>query len=84
MSARVATRTGKRKVGIKTTGAQRPKTGEAGEQALAAPGTPAVGPEERFRMIQHAAYYLAEKDGFRSPPDSYWAAAEKEIEERLK
>jgi len=39
--------------------------------------------EERFKMIEAAAYYLAEKDGFRGDPTHYWLAAEKEIEGRL-
>ena len=33
----------------------------------------------RYRMIQDAAYYLAEEDGFRGDPLEYWLAAEKQI-----
>lgn len=35
--------------------------------------------EEKFRMIQEAAYLIAEKDGFHKHPDQYWLAAEKQI-----
>mgnify|MGYP000109059718 CR=1 FL=1 len=47
------------------------------------PARPQVSPEERFRMIQEAAYLIAEQDGFRHHPDHYWFAAERQIAERL-
>ncbi len=40
-------------------------------------------PEERYKMIQDAAYYLAEKDGFHSGAMDYWMAAEIEIDKML-
>ena len=46
-------------------------------------GKPHVSPEERFRMIQTAAYYIAEKDGFSGDPSSYWGQAEQKIFELL-
>lgn len=33
----------------------------------------------RYRMIEVAAYFIAEKDGFASNPFDYWLAAEAEI-----
>jgi hypothetical protein len=39
---------------------------------------------ERFRMIEQEAYFLAEKDGFKGSPDSYWFAAEKQVSEALR
>ena len=36
-------------------------------------------PEHRYRMIEVAAYYLAEKDGFAGSPVEYWIAAELQI-----
>ncbi|GAB4114968.1 MAG: hypothetical protein Fur0026_00140 [Sideroxydans sp.] len=35
--------------------------------------------EERYRMVQDAAYYLAEKDGFKGGAMDYWIAAEAQI-----
>ena len=42
-----------------------------------------VTPEERYRMVQTAAYYIAERNGFRGDSIMYWAAAEAEISARL-
>lgn len=35
--------------------------------------------EQRYRMIEVAAYYIAEKDGFAGNPVDYWIAAELQI-----
>src|SRR3989338_10996660 len=40
-------------------------------------------PEERYCMVQTAAYFIAERDGFCGCPTAYWAAAELEIASRL-
>ena len=45
----------------------------------AEPRKPRVSPEQKFRMIQEAAYLIAEKDGFAHHPDQYWVAAERQI-----
>jgi hypothetical protein len=37
------------------------------------------GNEERYNMIQVAAYYLAERDSFAGSPVEYWAAAELQV-----
>lgn len=37
------------------------------------------GNEERYNMIQVAAYYLAERDSFNGNPLEYWTAAEIQI-----
>jgi hypothetical protein len=43
-----------------------------------------ISNEERYRMIQDAAYHLAEKDGFQPGKEQdYWFAAEKQIESML-
>lgn len=41
--------------------------------------TVSVSPEHRYRMIEVAAYYLAEKDGFAGNPVDYWIAAELQV-----
>ena len=49
--------------------------------AKKAPAKPSA--EERYRMIQSAAYFLAEKDGFQGPATHYWTLAEREIAAHL-
>jgi len=49
-------------------------------------GTPksaTVSGFERYKMIEVAAYYLAEKKGFSGNSTDYWIAAEKEIDKKL-
>ena len=36
-------------------------------------------PEERYRMVETAAYFIAERNSFQGDPAGYWAAAEIEI-----
>jgi hypothetical protein len=38
---------------------------------------------ERYKMIEVAAYYIAEKNGFAGHAADYWIAAEKEIDKKL-
>ena len=47
-------------------------------------GKPAAPtPEQRYRMVQEAAYYIAEKNGFAGGSMDYWIAAEAQIEALL-
>lgn len=39
----------------------------------------ALTPEERYRMIQDAAYYIAERHGFNGDSAYFWSLAEAEI-----
>jgi len=39
--------------------------------------------EQRYRMIQAAAYFLAEKDGFQGSATHYWTLAERQIAAQL-
>jgi len=43
----------------------------------------ALTPEQRYRMIQESAYFIAEKAGFKGDNVKYWLAAEKEISEKF-
>lgn len=43
----------------------------------------AVTPEQRYLMVQEAAYYIAEKDGFAGNPSDYWAQAEAQISQMV-
>lgn len=41
----------------------------------------AISPEERERMIQLAAYHIAERDGFQAGKEQdYWLQAEKQTQ----
>ena len=40
-------------------------------------------PEQRYRMVQEAAYFIAEKNGFVSGSLDYWIAAEAQIDAML-
>lgn len=39
--------------------------------------------EERYLMVQSAAYFIAEKDGFQGCDTEYWARAEQEVARQL-
>jgi hypothetical protein len=39
--------------------------------------------EERYLMVQSAAYFIAEKDGFQGCDTAYWARAEQEVARQL-
>lgn len=39
----------------------------------------AISPEQHYLMVQEAAYYIAEKDGFAGNPAEYWTQAEAQI-----
>jgi len=61
--------------------------GKAGTSASSPSGkiyaTWEPGPEERNEMIRVAAYYMAERDGFKGSKSEYWAAAEYHINQML-
>lgn len=61
---------------------ERKSTRAASEGAT--PQRRAVTAEERYRMIEQAAYFAAERAGFRGDPHSYWVIAEREVDARLK
>jgi hypothetical protein len=60
-----------------TTGKKQPakKTGNSGS---------AIADEQRYRMVQEAAYFIAEKAGFKGDNLQYWLSAEKEIGKKFK
>ena len=43
-----------------------------------------VSAEKRYKMIQDAAYYMAEKSGFSGNTLDHWTKAEKQIDAQLK
>ncbi|MCB5189534.1 DUF2934 domain-containing protein [Methylobacillus arboreus] len=42
-----------------------------------------ISPEERYRMVEVAAYFLAERNSFAGNPVEYWTAAEAQISKLL-
>jgi hypothetical protein len=80
-------KTAVKKVTSKTaTTAKKPATATAKKPAASAKApTPkaAPTPEQRYRMVQDAAYFIAEKNGFVKGSMDYWIAAEAEIEALL-
>ncbi len=48
-----------------------------------APATTTVSAEERYQMIQQAAYFLAERQGFQGDSSGHWIEAERQINEQL-
>ncbi|SNR69798.1 Protein of unknown function [Methylobacillus rhizosphaerae] len=53
----------------------RKTSSKAGTSKAAA----SISAEERYRMIEVAAYFLAESNGFSGDPIAYWATAEAQI-----
>jgi hypothetical protein len=56
--------------------------GSAGKPRKKA-AAPAVTPEQRYRMIQDAAYFIAERNGFVGDNHAYWLQAEQAIDAEL-
>lgn len=42
-----------------------------------------LNPEQRYQMIQDAAYYIAERHGFNGDSAYFWSLAEAEINAKL-
>ena len=72
----------------KTTTAKKAATLAAGKKtpvrkAQAEKAVAMPTPEERYRMVETAAYFIAERHGFQGRSDEHWAAAEFEVAARL-
>jgi hypothetical protein len=62
------------------------KKSAASETKPAVPANKAAAkpsPEERYRMVETAAYFIAEQHGFQGRSDEHWAAAERAIAAKL-
>ena len=51
--------------------------------SAAAPGKNQMSAEERYRMVEVAAYFLAERNHFKGNPVEYWTQAEAQISNLL-
>lgn len=49
-----------------------------------APAKRSISPEEHYHMVQTAAYFRAQRDGFSGDAMNYWIQAEQEVDEMLK
>ena len=49
----------------------------------AASKKPEISPEQRYNLIQEAAYFIAERHGFNGDSAYFWSLAEAEINNRL-
>ncbi len=74
---KAATSTAK-KVAVKKVAAKKPAA-----KKVSTPKSGSVSGFERYKMIEVAAYYMAEKKGFAGNSTDYWVAAEKEINKKL-
>ncbi len=63
----------------KKVAANKPVEAIAVQPTVSEPTATEPTAEERYRMVQTAAYYIAERDGFAGKASDYWIAAELEI-----
>lgn len=70
---KAATKVAAAKAGSAVAG--KPKTAATAAKKTVANPTP----EERYRMVQTAAYFIAEQHGFQGRSDEHWAAAERQV-----
>ena len=70
-----------KKAAPKTPAAKKPAVAKRAAKKTAATWTP--GPEERYRMVQQAAYFIAERHKFNGNPMDFWSAAEAQIAKML-
>ena len=68
----------------KAAAAKKPAA-KAAPVAKAAPAAkkPVLSPEQRYQMIQDAAYFIAERHGFNGDSAYFWSLAEAEINAKL-
>ena len=50
----------------------------------AQPKKSALTPEQRYKMIEETAYFVAERHGFNGDSAYFWSLAEAEVDHRLK
>ena len=78
--------TARRQAGAEGNGRTSSKTGTRRTATATLPrssGRAGISPEQRYRMIQEAAYYHAEKSSFTCDPWQCWLAAEQQIDTQL-
>lgn len=71
-----------KKAAPKAVAAKKPAA-KAAAAVAAVSKKPAVTPEQRYKMIEEAAYYIAERHGFSGDSAYFWSLAEAEISAKL-
>ena len=56
---------------------------KAAAPSAPAPKKPVISPEQRYKMIEQAAYFIAERHGFNGDSAYFWSLAEAEVGNRL-
>ena len=77
-----AKKTPAKKAAPKAVAVKKPAA-KAAPKAVVASKKPALSPEQRYKMIEEAAYYVAERHGFSGDSASFWSLAEAEINAKL-
>jgi hypothetical protein len=72
-----------KKAAPKVVAAKKTAVKKPAAKKVSAPKSGSVSGFERYKMIEVAAYYMAEKKGFAGNSTDYWVAAEKEINKKL-
>jgi hypothetical protein len=73
-----------RAASTKSAAEKKPSTRKSAASATAAAaGKLQMSAEERYRMVEVAAYYLAERNNFAGSPVEYWSQAEAQISSLL-
>lgn len=65
----------------KTTSKKTPTAKAASAKTKSSPRK--ISAEERYKMTEVAAYFLAERNGFKGNPVEYWEQAESQISQLL-
>ena len=74
------------KAAPKAVAEKAPEAVKAAPKAPAAPKAakkPEISPEQRYNLIQEAAYFIAERHGFNGDSAYFWSLAEAEVNTRL-
>ncbi|HYG31677.1 MAG TPA: DUF2934 domain-containing protein [Methylophilaceae bacterium] len=67
----------------RATGEKKTTSRKSAASAAGGAGKIRMGAEERYRMVEVAAYYLAERNNFAGNPVEYWTQAEAQISSLL-
>ena len=72
-----------KKPAAKKPAAKKPAPKKAAIKKTAASKPNKISAEERYRMVEVAAYFMAERNKFAGNPVGYWTAAEVQIKKML-
>lgn len=67
----------------KTVTAKKTVAKKAPAKKVAPKAARVISNEERYKMVEQAAYFIAERSGFTADPKESWIVAEKEVAARI-